>query len=175
VGQFKDVNGTTTGYASYGNQELAEYIGVSTLAFTRLCIYGPGLDEPVARDSRPPPLLQRIASNFRKNRTWHQNAVWTWDGASLHLSVENDFDKNGLATSDEFSDEITACVRDGFDGELVIVSVETLSQHVQALRESTNKSWIARSQCHGGAPALRPPSAVLITLKDSDCGVVVRK
>jgi hypothetical protein len=61
VGQFKDVNGTTTGYASYGNQELAEYIGVSTLAFTRLCIYGPGLDEPVARNSRPPPLLQRIS------------------------------------------------------------------------------------------------------------------
>ena len=67
-----------------------------------------------------------ITSAFRTNRSWHQNAECTWDGASLHLSVENDFDKNGLATWDEFSDEITACIEALFDGDLVIVSVEPI-------------------------------------------------
>jgi RHS repeat-associated protein len=45
---FKNVNGTTTGFASYDDQELAEYVGVSALALTRVNLYGPGLDEPVA-------------------------------------------------------------------------------------------------------------------------------
>jgi hypothetical protein len=67
-----------------------------------------------------------ITSDFRMNRTWHQNAVCTWDGRSLHLTVENDFDKNGLATLDEFSDELSACLEDGGYGDLVIVSVEPI-------------------------------------------------
>jgi hypothetical protein len=43
---------------------------------------------------------------------WHENAECGWDGASLLLSAENDFDAEGLALMDEFSDAIAACIAD---------------------------------------------------------------
>jgi hypothetical protein len=46
-----------------------------------------------------------------------------WNGSELVLQAENDFDKNGLALLDEFSDAIAACIAGGFDGELEIRSV----------------------------------------------------
>jgi RHS repeat-associated protein len=45
----KVVNSITTLWASYGNQEIAEYSGPgSTVSLVRRFVYGPGLDEPVA-------------------------------------------------------------------------------------------------------------------------------
>lgn len=44
----KTVNGTTTVWASFGNQEIAEYAGTTTLYLTQRDVYGSGLDEPVA-------------------------------------------------------------------------------------------------------------------------------
>jgi RHS repeat-associated protein len=46
---FKSVNGTTTLWASYNNQEIAEYQGPgNTVSLTRRFVYGAGLDEPIA-------------------------------------------------------------------------------------------------------------------------------
>jgi hypothetical protein len=70
-----------------------------------------------------------IRANFAK-RTWHRNADCSWDGNHLMLSVENDFDRDGRAAMDEFSDEISACIRGGFDGDLRIISVTEINHEV---------------------------------------------
>ena len=57
------------------------------------------------------------------HRPWHTTAVCSWTGSSLVLEVENDFDDNGLATRDEFSDAISACMAEGFDGDLKVESI----------------------------------------------------
>ncbi len=57
------------------------------------------------------------------HRPWHTKAICSWTGSCLVLEAENDFDDNGLATQDEFSDAISACISDGFDGDLKIESV----------------------------------------------------
>nr|WP_294525465.1 hypothetical protein [uncultured Rhodopila sp.] len=56
-------------------------------------------------------------------RPWHQNVRCTWDGVRLTLTAENDFDRKGLALMDEFSDEMSACISRGFNGDLRIVSI----------------------------------------------------
>jgi hypothetical protein len=60
-------------------------------------------------------------------RHWHRRAVCDWDGKLLALTVENDFDHDGLATRDEFSDEVAACVSGGFDGDIRIVSATEIA------------------------------------------------
>jgi hypothetical protein len=59
-------------------------------------------------------------------RRWHHNVRCEWDGSRLILQVENDFDSNGLALLDEFSDAISASITDGFDGGIDVVSVSLL-------------------------------------------------
>jgi hypothetical protein len=63
-----------------------------------------------------------IAEEFLK-RPWHQNVRCTWDGRALRLEADNDRDDNGLALRDEFSDAISACVKDPGDGDLRVISV----------------------------------------------------
>ena len=63
-----------------------------------------------------------IAEQF-KDRTWHHNVACKWDGRSLILQEENDFDDKGLALIDEFSDLISAFVCEPFDGDIRIVSI----------------------------------------------------
>lgn len=70
---------------------------------------------------------KRITENFAQ-RTRHRNALCSWAGGCLTLSVENDFDRDGRATTDEFSDLITACIAEGFDGDIHVVSVKKISQ-----------------------------------------------
>ena len=60
------------------------------------------------------------------HRPWHQNVRCEWDGSRLMLQSENDFDSNGLALLDEFSDPISASIADGFDGGIEVVSVSHL-------------------------------------------------
>jgi hypothetical protein len=60
------------------------------------------------------------------HRPWHKNVTCVWDGARLVLQAENDFDSNGRALVDEFSDAISACIQGGFDGDIEILSVSTL-------------------------------------------------
>src|SRR6267143_2740844 len=47
------------------------------------------------------------------HRPWHQNVRCEWDGSRLILQADNDFDSNGLALLDEFSDAIfcVSCLR----------------------------------------------------------------
>lgn len=63
-----------------------------------------------------------ITEEFR-HRPWHRNVSCEWDGSQLILKADNDFDSNGLALRDEFSDAISACIEEGFDGGIDIVSV----------------------------------------------------
>jgi hypothetical protein len=68
-----------------------------------------------------------ITDGFRK-RLWHHNARCFWDGRYLVLNAQNDFDPNGRALIDEFSDEICANVAGGFDGDIRVVSVVAISR-----------------------------------------------
>ena len=64
-----------------------------------------------------------ISAEFR-HRPWHQNVSCIWDGARVVLRAANDFDENGLALMDEFSDSISICVSgaDLLDGTIEVVS-----------------------------------------------------
>jgi hypothetical protein len=44
------------------------------------------------------------------HRPWHKNVRCEWDGVSLWLEAENDYDANGMALLDEFSDAVMACI-----------------------------------------------------------------
>ena len=44
------------------------------------------------------------------HRPWHANVRCEWDGMSLWLEAENDYDADGTALLDEFSDVVIACV-----------------------------------------------------------------
>ena len=55
-----------------------------------------------------------------KRRPWHHNVVCRWDGHVLILQAENDFDREGLALIDESSDAISACIANGFDGNISV-------------------------------------------------------
>jgi len=60
------------------------------------------------------------------HRPWHENVTCLWDGSRLILQADNDFDSNGLALVDEFSDAISACIKGGFDGNIEILSIHEL-------------------------------------------------
>ena len=60
------------------------------------------------------------------HRPWHKDVSCVWDGSTLVLQADNDFDSNGLALLDEFSDAISACIADGFDGDLKVLSIREL-------------------------------------------------
>jgi hypothetical protein len=61
------------------------------------------------------------------HRPWHRNVRCDWDGSRLMIQAENDFDSDGQALCDEFSDAISACIKAGFDGDVEIVSVNALA------------------------------------------------
>jgi hypothetical protein len=66
-----------------------------------------------------------ITNEFAK-RPWHYLAVCTWDGQTLVLQAENDFDPEGIALIDEFSDAIAASIAGGFDGDIRVLSTARL-------------------------------------------------
>ena len=57
------------------------------------------------------------------HRPWHQNVKCVWEGGRLLLHAENDYDSDGRALLDEFSDAIAACIVDGVGGEIRVESV----------------------------------------------------
>ena len=61
------------------------------------------------------------------HRPWHQNVQCSWDGSRLLLQADNDYDSDGSALTDEFSDAIAACIADGFDGSIAVESVTVLA------------------------------------------------
>jgi hypothetical protein len=68
---------------------------------------------------------REVAEEFA-HRPWHQNVTCAWDGSVLTLQAENDYDRNGHALMDEFSDAISACIAAGFDGDMEVLSVTTV-------------------------------------------------
>jgi len=64
-----------------------------------------------------------ITAEFQQHRPWHSNVECAWDGTRLLLRVENDFDENGLASIDEFSDSIAAYIAEPFDGDINVESI----------------------------------------------------
>ena len=50
-----------------------------------------------------------IAEEFA-HRPWHTNVRCTWDRPCMRLEAQNDYDNQGLAIRDEFSDALAACV-----------------------------------------------------------------
>lgn len=59
-------------------------------------------------------------------RPSHANVKCEWNGTALFLTAENDYDSEGRTLMDEFSDAIAACIVDGFDGSIRVVSVKEL-------------------------------------------------
>jgi hypothetical protein len=82
------------------------------------------LESEVAETAGPQQAALDITEEFL-NRPWHQNVRCTWDGRALRLEADNDYDDNGLALRDEFSDAISAFVKDPGDGDLRVISVTT--------------------------------------------------
>lgn len=77
----------------------------------------------------PPNLGEQGAADIAEefsHRQWHQDVRCDWDGSSLILQAVNDYDEDGKALADEFSDTIAACIADGFYGEISLRSIEKL-------------------------------------------------
>ena len=71
-----------------------------------------------------------ITREFAEHRQWHSNVTCTWEGSRLILSAENDYDADGLALMDEFSDCIAAYITGGFDGDIQVESVTQVASDV---------------------------------------------
>jgi hypothetical protein len=76
--------------------------------------------------SAGPKAAQDIAKEFGQYHPWHRDVQCIWDGSKLVLSATNDYDDDGSALSDEFSDSISACIAEPFGGDLKIERVEKL-------------------------------------------------
>jgi hypothetical protein len=76
------------------------------------------LDVPANEGSEAATDIER---DFREHRAHHRNVRCRFESGKLILQAENDFDPDGRALIDEFSDEITANVSP-FDGDLRFVS-----------------------------------------------------
>lgn len=74
-------------------------------------------------DSEGREAAAEVTNEFAEHRQWHENVKCTWDGKELVLEAEKDFDEEGLALQDEFSDCISAHVAIPFDGRLKVISV----------------------------------------------------
>ena len=62
------------------------------------------------------------------HRPWHKNVKCEWNGSQLLLQADNDYDSNGQALMDEFSDAISAWISDAGNGGIEVVSVTALSE-----------------------------------------------
>ena len=67
-----------------------------------------------------------IESEFREHRAHHQIVKCTFESGRLVLVAENNFDADGRALMDEFSDCISAYIATPFDGDLRLVSSKVI-------------------------------------------------
>ena len=80
----------------------------------------PEIGATVARD---------IEDEFREYRPWHKQVTCSFSDGILTLVATNDFDREGLALSDEFSDCLSAYVPMGKitgDGPLEVIKVDVV-------------------------------------------------
>jgi hypothetical protein len=77
----------------------------------------------VSPDAGPQAAID-VADEFA-NRPWRQSESCTWDGRTLLFRAENDFDADGVALANEFSDAVAASIKGGF-GPIRVVSAVRL-------------------------------------------------
>jgi hypothetical protein len=70
-----------------------------------------------------PAAARDITNEFATHRTHHANVVCSYADGTLTLVAENDFDPDGLALMDEFSDCLSAFIATPFDGDLTVQSI----------------------------------------------------
>lgn len=78
----------------------------------------------------PPQLGEQGAKDITEefnHRQWHQNVRCDWDGNALVLHAENDYDEDGKALTDEFSDLISGCIAEPFDGDIEVRSITMIA------------------------------------------------
>ena len=63
-----------------------------------------------------------IEQEFRQHRPHQRNVQCRFEEGKLILQADNDFDPDGLALMDEFSDCISAYIATLFDGDIRLVS-----------------------------------------------------
>jgi hypothetical protein len=73
-----------------------------------------------------PDALADVESEFSK-RTWDHIVLCGWEGSALILVVDNDYDKDGTAVADEFSDTVAAYAPGTPGYRVRVLSVVTLS------------------------------------------------
>ncbi len=73
-----------------------------------------------------------ITREFAEHRNWWFNVRCCWDGELLVLEADSDFDSDGSALADEFSDCVVAYVAGEFD---VSLSVERPKSMVRSVRK----------------------------------------
>lgn len=71
----------------------------------KITIRAGGIDPGVG-----PTAAADIENEFRKHRPWHERVTCTFADETLTLVAINDFDSNGLALLDEFSDCLSAYI-----------------------------------------------------------------
>jgi hypothetical protein len=69
-----------------------------------------------------PGLARDIETDFRENYPHEFNVTCRYDNGHLIISSTNDYDPEGLNLMDEFSDAITGCASEHFDGDIVFTS-----------------------------------------------------
>ena len=95
-------------------------IGVDRMSY-RIALVCNGVSESVG-----PGAARDITEEFRTHYPHEKNVLCTYARGKLMLVAENDYDPDGSALMDEFSDNITAYIAEPFDGEISVLSVDVL-------------------------------------------------
>ena len=67
-----------------------------------------------------------VAEEFL-HRPWHHAVDCRWDSGVLRLQAENDFDADGQALLDEFTDAVFACLP--LEGGAIVFTVESAREN----------------------------------------------
>jgi hypothetical protein len=78
----------------------------------------------------PKELGPKAATNITEEFRYcscHFNAICRWREDALQLEATSEFDSEGRALAEEFSEAIAACVAEPFDGAILVEQVVRLS------------------------------------------------
>ena len=73
-----------------------------------------------------PTAATNIAEEFRYCSRY-ANAICRWREDALQLEATSDFDSDGRALAEEFSEAISACVAEPFDGAILVEQIVHVS------------------------------------------------
>ncbi len=78
----------------------------------------------------PKELGPRVATNITEEFRFcscYENAICRWREDALQLEATSDFDCDGRALAEEFSEAISACVAEPFDGAILVEQIVQVS------------------------------------------------